>query len=52
MIDLHKKIRDIANYSQESESKTTIKNALFIGSTTELSKLVKELNSKDITPDQ
>ena len=52
MIDLHKKIRDIANYKQESESKTTIKNALFVGSTTELSKLVKDLNSKDITPDQ
>lgn len=48
MIDLHKKIRDIANYKQESESKTTIKNALFVGSTTELSKLVKDLNEKEI----
>ena len=51
VIELHKKIRDIANYKQEKESSTTIKNALFVGSTTELSKLVKELNTKDITPE-
>ena len=48
MISLHKKIREIANYKQESAEKTTINNALFVGSTTELSKLVKELNQKDI----
>lgn len=48
IIDLHKKIRDIANYKQQSENNTTIKNALFVGSTTELSKLVKELNMKDV----
>lgn len=49
MIDLHKKIREIANYKQGgSEDKTTIKNALFVGSTAELSKLVKELNQKEI----
>lgn len=51
MINLHKKIREISNYKQEKESQTTIKNALFVGSTTELSKLVKELNTKDITPE-
>lgn len=48
MIDLHKKIREITNYKQESEEKTTIKNALFVGSTTELSKLLKGLNEKEI----
>lgn len=48
LIDMHKKIREIANYKQESAEKTTINNALFVGSTTELSKLVKELNQKDI----
>lgn len=48
MINLHKKIREITNYKQESSDKTTINNALFVGSTTELSKLVKELNQKDI----
>lgn len=48
MINLHKKIREITNYKQESSEKTTINNALFVGSTTELSKLVKELNQKDI----
>lgn len=48
MINLHKKIREITNYKQESSDKTTINNALFVGSTTELSKLVKELKQKDI----
>lgn len=48
MINLHKKIREITNYKQESKDKTTINNALFVGSTTELSKLVKELNQKDV----
>lgn len=52
MINVHKKVRDIANYKQSLETseqpKTTIKNALFVGSTTELTKIVKELNEKDI----
>lgn len=48
LISLHKKIREITNYKQQSQEKTTIKNALFVGSTTELSKLVKELNQKEI----
>ena len=48
MIDLHKKIRDISNYKQASSEKTTINNALFVGRTAELSKLVKDLNQKDI----
>nr|QMP83648.1 MAG: hypothetical protein [Caudoviricetes sp.] len=48
LISLHKKIREITNYKQQSQEKTTINNALFVGSTTELSKLVKELNQKDI----
>ncbi len=48
IINMHKKIREITNYKQESSDKTTINNALFVGSTTELSKLVKELNQKEI----
>lgn len=49
LIDIHKKIREIANYKQEKESnKTNIENALFVGSTNELSKIIKELNTKDI----
>jgi hypothetical protein len=48
LISLHKKIREITNYKQQSQEKTTINNALFVGSTTELSKLVKELNQKDV----
>lgn len=47
LMDIHKKVREITNYKSATE-KTTIKNALFVGSTTELSKLVKELNAKDI----
>jgi len=46
MLDLHKKIREITNYKQESSEKTTINNALFVGSTAELSRMVKELNEK------
>jgi len=51
LINVHKKVRDIANYTQAEpteQSKTTIQNALFVGSTTELTKLVKDLNTKDI----
>lgn len=51
MISLHKQVRDIANYKQGKEDKTTIKNALFVGSTADLNKLVKEMNAKDITPE-
>lgn len=51
VIDLHKKVRDIANYKQQSDNKTTIKNALFVGSTTELAKMVKQMKEKDITPE-
>ena len=47
LLDIHKKIRDIANYKQQKEEKTTINNALFVGSTTELSKMLKDLNSKE-----
>lgn len=47
LLDIHKKVRDIANYKQQKEEKTTINNALFVGSTTELSKMLKDLNSKE-----
>jgi hypothetical protein len=50
VMDLHKKIREISNYKQQSENNTTIKNAVFVGSTTELAKMVKDLKEKDITP--
>ena len=51
VIDLHKKIREVSNYKQQSEkNNTTIKNAVFVGSTTELAKMVKDLKEKDITP--
>lgn len=47
MLDLHKKIREITNYKQQKDEKTTINNALFVGSTTELSKMLKELNNNE-----
>lgn len=48
LLDIHKKVREITNYKQQTTEKTTINNALFVGSTAELSKLVKELNTKDV----
>lgn len=48
IINLHKKIREITNYKQQSAEKTTINNALFVGSTAELSRMVKELSEKSI----
>lgn len=45
MLDLHKKIREITNYKQQKEEKTTINNALFVGSTSELSKMLKGLRN-------
>lgn len=47
LLDIHKKVRDISNYKNQKEEKTTINNALFVGSTTELSKMLKDLNSKE-----
>lgn len=50
MMDLHKKVREISNYKQKgsSDGQTTIKNALFVGSTSDLSKLVKQMNEENI----
>ena len=48
MLDMHKKIREITNYKQKEESKTNIKNAIFVGSTRDLAKMVKDINEKDI----
>lgn len=48
MLDLHKKIREITNYKSQKTEKTTINNALFVGSTTELSRLIKNLGEKEI----
>lgn len=47
-LSLHKQVRDISNYKSNSDNKTTIKNALFVGSTNDLAKMVKDLNKKDI----
>jgi DNA-binding ferritin-like protein len=48
MLDMHKKIREISNYKQKEETKTNIKNAIFVGSTKELAKMVKDINEKDV----
>jgi DNA-binding ferritin-like protein len=48
MLDIHKKIREISNYKQKEETKTNIKNAIFVGSTKELAKMVKDINEKDV----
>lgn len=48
LIELHKKVREIANYKQNVKNDTKIQNALFVGSTTELSKMLKQLNEKEV----
>lgn len=49
LLDVHKKVRELSNYKHQiSDNKTTINNALFVGSTAELSKIVKDLNTKEI----
>lgn len=48
LLDVHKKIREITNYKQQVTEKTTINNALFVGSTAELSKMIKEINNRDL----
>ncbi len=47
VLDLHKKIRELSNYKQSNSGDTNIKNALFVGSTSELAKMLKELNNKE-----
>ena len=49
LLDMHKKVREISNYSKtKEESKTNIKNAIFVGSTKDLAKMVKDLKENDI----
>jgi hypothetical protein len=45
LIDLQKKMKDLKDTTQKGP--TNVTNALFIGSTTELSKLLKQQNPKD-----
>ena len=40
LMDLQKKVKDV-NEEKESKSPTTVNNALFVGSTAELQKLLK-----------
>jgi hypothetical protein len=49
LMDLQKKIKDIEEDSGKSPSSVTNNNALFVGSTAELSKILKQgfLNSKE-----
>ena len=44
LMDLQKKLKDV-NEEQESKGPTTVNNALFVGSTTELQKLLKGQNT-------
>lgn len=52
LINVHKKVRDIVDYKKvvtpEKSKQTNIQNAVFVGSTSELTKIVKELNEKNI----
>ena len=45
LMDLQKKVKDV-NKEEESKSPTTVNNALFVGSTAELQKLLKKNTPK------
>jgi hypothetical protein len=49
LIAMHKSVRDISNYKSTNSNMngSTINNTLFVGSTAELSKLVKELKESN-----
>lgn len=50
MIDLHKKMREIASPKSSKHidnTNTTINNALFVGSTTDLLKTIKQINNEN-----
>ena len=46
LMDLQKKLKDV-NKEEESKGPTTVNNALFVGSTADLQKMLKNV-SKDI----
>jgi formiminotetrahydrofolate cyclodeaminase len=48
LLDMHKKVRDITNYNQKTVNNTEINNTLFVGSTKELSQILKDLNNPNI----
>ncbi len=48
LIELHKRVREIANYKQNVKNDTKIQNALFVGSTAELSKMLREIKENDV----
>jgi len=45
LMDLQKKLKDV-NKEEEAKTPTTVNNALFVGSTAELQKLLKKNDSK------
>ena len=49
LVDLQKKVKDIEDDSDKPKSNNVTNNALFVGSTTELSKMLKDgfLNNKE-----
>ena len=49
LVDLQKKVKDIEDDSDKPKSNNVTNNALFVGSTTELSKMLKQgfLNNKE-----
>ena len=48
--DLNKKLKDLKELPKSASPQ--IKNALFVGSTTELQKMIKDKDIKDITPEK
>ena len=55
LVDLQKKMKDIEENSEKSTTNNTVtNNAVFVGSTTELQKLLKQgfLNNSNQSPDK
>lgn len=46
-LDLHRKAREITNYQSSPNAHQTINNTLFVGSTADLTKMIKSMKEKE-----
>jgi hypothetical protein len=51
LLDLHKKMKDIEKKDKPALPQGQTTNNVFIGSTTDLQRMLKDMNEKDVTPD-
>lgn len=48
LVALHKTVREIATHRAQKTEKTTINNTLFVGSTADLSRMLKDIKDQEI----